>query len=504
MKYVFMTIFCISAILGIWLIAGKPFLPERDANTSPQTRIITPRSNPVASRLDKSESIEQEIRDESSQSKIALAEGEILISVITQDFDGDMLDEQLLALRMQDKEDRPIYLAWVAWDASVGGYRRIFEIDTSVTHPRTFSFNSRDLIGDRSVCIVCTGLNSDGQQTMTVFHQPISLSNESTPTTLKKIADIQTDGSVVVLERERSQAYQTGLSKGEAFQLASYDRDTASSNMLDQIETRYSWNPLTGVYDRSGTAKIPGIQIEQRRVREILDGTAERFERFLSGLWYYVSGTETDEKRFLYFDPQNREIIFYIDNTQEVYSWRSSNSTRYGLYITTYNTSLSTLRRVVDIELFSADTIRMKVFEDVNLKISFRGRLDGTYRKSTGSPPLLQRPNTPVREIPVEGLWEGTRGSIKLSNDAAYTLLLDGIESSGRWTLYTLDTHKILELRQNIPDTQAPKTYLVEFTTTREESSTNTTELHLSAIKTGVRGIEQLHESDLVFERKGE
>lgn len=145
----------------------------------------------------------------------------------------------------------------------------------------------------------------------------------------------------------------------------------------------------------------------------------------------------------------------------------------------------------------------MKVFEDVNLKISYRGRLDGTYRKSTGSP-LLQRPTAPAKEVQVEGLWEGTRGRITLSNDAAYTLVLDGVESSGRWTVYTLDTHKILELRQNRPVTQAPKTYLVEFTTISVENSTNKTELSLSAIKTGVRGIEQLHESDLVFERKGE
>jgi hypothetical protein len=87
--------------------------------------------------------------------------------------------------------------------------------------------------------------------------------------------------------------------------------------------------------------------------------------------------------QYIYFDTAGRELIFYDKSTQQVYTWLSSTSTRYGLYISSQNISVATLRRVMDIELESIDSIRVKVFEDVRMKIGLNAPWDGSYRKST-------------------------------------------------------------------------------------------------------------------------
>jgi hypothetical protein len=122
--------------------------------------------------------------------------------------------------------------------------------------------------------------------------------------------------------------------------------------MLDQLEIIYTYNSEKGVYERTGMTRIPVSQIEQRRVRELLNGDKDRFEQFITGLWYYVGpqGT-TDDRQYIYFDPLSREIIFYGENIQQVFNWQNSRATRHGLYISSQNISVTTLRRFLDIEL---------------------------------------------------------------------------------------------------------------------------------------------------------
>jgi hypothetical protein len=350
----------------------------------------------------------------------------------------------------------------------------------------------KDLIGDRSSCVVAAGLNGAGEQTMTVFRKLPLGGGEP----LERIAELRIDGSTAVLERERSQAYHFGQAAGESFRIATYGRDFESANLLDQIETTYAFDPATGRYERIGTARVPGTQIEQRRVRELLDGTPDKFERFLDGLWY-LAPEGAGERQYLLFDPLRRELVFYAEDTQEVFAWQNSSATRYGLYLTTQNISITTLRRLVDIELESVDAIRVKVFEDVRLKIGIGGRWDGTYRKVPAEAKNAVGSNKTKARIEAE--YEGTAGRLRFLADGSYELSADGESKKGNYAFFEIGGIEVLELRPTGENPAARATYRVSRSTRSGASATE--EISFRKIKLGVRGLEELHEGDLVFTR---
>jgi hypothetical protein len=350
----------------------------------------------------------------------------------------------------------------------------------------------KDRIGDRSSCVVAAGLNGSGEQTMTVFRKRPSRDAEP----FDKIAELRIDGSTAVLEKERSQAYHLGQASGESFPIATYGRDFESSNLLDQIETIYAFDPVTGRYERTGTARVPGTQIEQRRVRELLDGTPDKFERFLDGLWYFAP-EGAGERQFLLFDPLRRELVFYADDTQEVFAWQNSSATRYGLYLTTQNISIATLRRLVDIELESVDAIRVKVFEDVKLKIGIGGRWDGTYRKVTVDTKAASGTRTTKTRADTE--YEGVEGRLRFRADGSYELRTDDDAMTGNYAFFVIDDIELLELRPSGLGSAARTTYRVSRTTRPGPSAVE--EMSLRKVRLGIRGLEEMHEGDLVFTR---
>jgi hypothetical protein len=318
-----------------------------------------------------------------------------------------------------------------------------------------------------------------------------------------KIADIRSDGSIQAQETERSRAYQTGLSRGQSFAIAAYGRDFSSSNILDQIERIYTYNNDKDLYEQTRTNRIPGSQIEQRQVRELLSGGKEQFESFITGLWYYVGPQGTvDNRQYIYFDPRGAEIIFYSDNIQQVFNWQNSSATRQGLYIASQNIAVSTLRRFLDIELESPDSIRVKVFEDVRLKIFVTAPWDGSYRKAETREAAAPA-GLPDRTLPyIDASYEGAIGRIAFSPDGSYSLVSGASDQRGRYVFFMLDNREILELRpvQNgtaptgtaPTDTNLRETYLVERDNAEEPEA-----ITLAPIRLGVRGAQELHESTI-------
>lgn len=494
MKYFLPAIFIVVTGFCVWLVFGpSPFSASREAS-APQIRVVSPQTGGDTTTNGETGSPEQLAYEDDTVAKIALDEGEVVVTVITQDFDTDPQDEQIIAFRRTSEGEGPIYLTYADFDENLGGYRRIWTAATAATRARTFSVFVKDLIGDRSSCVVAAGLNGAGEQTMTVFRKKTTAGGEP----FERIAELRIDGSTAVLEKERSQAYHLGHAAGESFPIATYGRDFESSNLLDQIETTYNYDPVTGRYERTGTARVPGTQIEQRRVRELLDGTPDKFERFLDGLWY-LAGDEgaAVDRQYLLFDPLRREIVFYADDTQEVFAWQNSNATRYGLYLTTQNISITTLRRLVDIELESVDAIRVKVFEDVKLKIGISGRWDGTYRKVAVDTKSTTK--TTKMKARTDAVYEGAAGKLHFFADGSYVLSSDEASRGGNYAFFFIDDIELLELRPAGETPAARATYRVSRTSRSGPSAAE--EIKLSKVKLGVRGLEELHEGDLVFAR---
>jgi hypothetical protein len=453
--------------------------------------------------------------------KAALGEGEIMISLLTQDFDGDPAEEQFLAYRNLLEIDGPIYVTYIDYDESAQAYKRIWSAPAAATRPGTISLFTQDIIGDRSVCVLLTGMNGGGEHTLTIFRKNSQSQSNLTPDTssgaaqpFTRIAELRIDGSISIQEAERPQAYQLGISRGQSFTIAAYGHDYDSANVLDQVEITYAYNPVNGLYEQQKITRIPGSQIEQRRLRELLSGISGVFESFINDLWYYVSPQGTvDNRQYIYFDPAQKELIFFGDETQQIFIWQNSSPTRYGLYISSQNISVSTLRRFLDIELESLDSIRVKVFEDVRLKIGVSASWDGSYRRAGTIEKQLSPAAGPVNSY-IDAVYDSSLGKFHFFEDGAYELNSGGSVKKGRYAFFLIRDQELLELRPEFrPDQDAPvrsdrnpetrsengssparEIYRIE-SSSREEGGGGTRKtLSLSRVRLGAMGIQDLHE----------
>jgi len=429
----------LSVLLIIFLATGlwkRLFYPE--ANEEVRARVITPLEAGAYSSSDQSG---QMSRSENLGTKKPMEDGEIVIAVLNKESEEGLMEEQFALFRNASDPDSQVYMTFFSYDEREGGYKRAWDAPTAAARPETISLYSQDLIGDRNNCIVVTGMNNNNEHTMTVFrHSPSSKPGEP----YKKIADLQIEGSIVVQETGRSIAYQQGITFGLSHNIAVYGHDSSSNNILDQIETVYSYNASSEQYEQTRVSRIPGSQVEQRRLRELLSGVPGVFENFINDLWYFVSPQGTiDARQYIYFDP-GREIIFYGDEAQQVYQWQSSAPTRLGIYITSQNISISTLRRRIDIELESLDSIKLRVSDDVRLKITVNESWDGSYRRAgtTGS-------REPVSQVKpsVDAIYDSSWGRLLFNSSGEYSINSSGSSRKGRYVFYRIDKTDLLELR---------------------------------------------------------
>jgi hypothetical protein len=444
-------------------------------------------------------------REDQMSLKVPLADGEIMVAVLNDDFDGDQMDEQIAAYRNLLEIESPIYLTYIDYDAASKSYKRIWSAPTAATRAGTISLYTQDLIGDRSICVLLSGMNGLGEHTLTIFRKVPPAGGGADDTggaaasdnsqVFTKIAELRIDGSIAVRETARSQAYQMGLAKGTSLAIAAHGRDYDSSNIMDQVEIIYSYNEINGLYEQNGFTRLPGSQIEQIRVRELLEDH-KAFEEFITGLWYYVSPQGTiDLRQYIYFDPPSREVIFYGEETQQVFSWQNSSPTRYGLYVASQNISVTTLRRSIDIELESLDSIKVKVFEDVRLNFGVSALWDGSYRKA--NPAEIRTVKPAQGSAYIDAVYDGSIGKIHFFPDGVYEL--GGGLRRGRYSFFYIEGRELLELR---PETrpgaalEARETYLVETHSGSETPSEGGRRvLTLLRVRLGARGIQELHES---------
>jgi hypothetical protein len=492
-------IFIITAIvIGILF-----FSPQRIFNVPKpplkQTRIVIPQTQLPEGVYDEGYLAEKLAYEDTMNAKVALDAGEIIVSVLTQDFDGDLHDEQLIAYRNLSEPGSSIYITYIRYDNLLGGHKRIWNIPTIITQPGTVSLYTQDLLGDRSVSVIITGMNAAGEHTLTVLRknepsseQAANRNTEVPPFT--KIAEIWIDGSIAVQETERTQAYQQGFAKGQSFTIAAYGRDNNSANILDQIEIIYGYNPVTDSYEQNKITRMPGTQIEQRRVRELLNGNSKVFEDFIDGLWYYVdSDGILNSRQYIYFDPLNRELIFYGDESQQVFTWLNSTATRYGIYVSSQNLSVTTLRRSLNIELESLESIRLRVSEDIQLKLRVNDSWDGSYRKAANKTAGSSNFILPV--VPyLDASYDGSIGKLIFYKDGFYELYGQNRILKGKYTFFALDNRELLELRPGGITGLSRETYLVT-RQTPESSAGPREDLTLVRVRLSTRGIQEIHEA---------
>jgi hypothetical protein len=487
MKKVYIGVAAACVLLIIILATGlwkKVLYPNKEEDLN--TRIIMPRE---AASFQGVLASQQTGKDESLSTKITMDNGEVVIAVLNLDSEEGITEEQFVVYRNVHDASKPLYIACIGYDEQSRKYKRRWDAPTSSTRSETISLFMKDLIGDRNNCVIITGMNNKYEHTMTIFRRNISLPKEQP---YKKIAELQIDGSIVIQETSRSLAYQQGIANGQSFNIAAYGHDNSSSNIMDQLETIYSFNASANQYERSHVTRIPGVQIEQRRVREILSGAPGVFENFTHDLWYYVNPSGTiDTKQYIFFDPVSREIIFVGDEAQQVFQWQHSTPTRYGLYIRSQNISITTLLRFIDIELETIDSIKLRVFEDVRLKIIVNTIWDGTYRRAGAV--KTEKPKSSIKSS-INALYDSSLGKLRFYDTGAYTITTGNTSKNGRYVFYKVDENDLLELR---PDDSANEAH--EGRMVYKVEAIGNSALILSRVRLGTTGIQNTMEPPIML-----
>jgi hypothetical protein len=377
--------------------------------------------------------------DDQIAPKAAFEKGQRIITTLV--LDGAFSDEQVVVYHNGDVFEGSVFLTQIKFSPEAGEYVRVMDAVSAANVADTVGLTSNDLVGDHSVCVLLSGLNAADEHTLTVFRKPED-------GVFEKIGEFVTDGIISVVETARGVNYDRGVTNGASFAITTRGRDMASANEMDQIEVTYRYNPASNRYEMEKSVAIPGAVIEDQRQRAILSGNRARFEEFVSGLWYHVSAEGTvNTRQYVYIAPGTKEITFYGDDRQEVFSWISTTQTRYGLYLVANNIAVTTLRRYIDIEMESLDSIRLKVVEDVRMKIDVNAPWDGSYRKA---PQLRDRTETVVPPVSafIDDEYEGSLGKITFTLNGDYRIESGSLTKIGKYAFFLLGSGEFLELRQ--------------------------------------------------------
>ena len=471
----------LSVLLIIFLATGlwKHFFNQQ-ADEEAKTRIVTPRASDAFQTTDVNAVTEWE---ENLNTKIPLEDMETVIAVLNRESEAGLAEEQFVVYRTIYNNNQ-VFITFLSYDERERGYRRMWDIPVAASRTETITIFSHDLIGDRNNCIIITGMNSNNEHTMTVLRRSV---NRALGQIYNKIAEIQIDGSIIIQETVRPLAYQQGITSAQSFNIAAYGQDRASANILDQVETIFTFNPVREQYEQTRVTKIPGTQVDQRRLRELLSGQAGVFENFINDLWYYITPQGTiDTSQFLYFDPAGKEVIFSGDGSQQIYQWQSSTPTRYGLNIRSQNISISTLLRFIDIELESLDRVRLRVTEDIRIRITATTTWDGSYRRAGA----INIEETVSRLKPnIDAVYDCSWGRIQFDKTGKYSINSGGNTKNGHYVFYTVDKIDLIELR---PDEGSENRMVYKIENVAEV-------MILSRVRLGTGGIQDLLEAPVTF-----
>jgi hypothetical protein len=374
------------------------------------------------------------------------------------------------------------------------------------TKIKTFQITTGDLLGNHGINIICTGMDDANEQTMTVFKRTTS---EGGDQRLYFAPVFQGSGDAVLINAsERADSYKLGQSSAESWTVSIWRADPSAGNYLDQVKETWKWSAADGSYVSSSTERIPGASIARRIAESLLDGTTETFEHFLDGIWYKQSTDPLSaEALFVTFQPRDGAVLFSAQGIVEIYEWENSNSTRYGLYIACRNQSVRNLRRLMDVELVSTDTINLRVFQDLRIKADVAAKWDGRYRKLGTEMAKAFRlpPAKAVHTKPeLDGLYLADDGTELRFTGSTYTMNIGGVLETGGFAVFEISGLSILDLRAlqaGAATTSTRRSWAITFSGGREAGNSQGSTLTLSPVRIGVTGPEPLDGPRLVLER---
>ncbi|MEL3906973.1 MAG: pallilysin-related adhesin [Treponema sp.] len=432
-------ILCILAVPAIIGLLVYQRIVYRNALQNPQAAqtII-----PAAPSLQDDEYASSEYFNTSgAQSFITLLSDEVLADELETDINGDNKEDKIVAVKKLS--DQFIYLLIFLYNPETQTFNRTAELKTGVTQVKTVTFYTMSVREYAYPLIVQRGYNSDNMQVFSIY--AVNIGNDTAVSAVPLI-NVQADGQITLKMDGDSSANMLSDCT-----VHTYHSDVSTPNTLNQIEKVYTWNDKKYTFEQTKESTIPGKKVESQFLKKLQTGSVDTFTEFLEGLWYQPTARE-NQNRSIFFNGTENEIIFSVNNIQEIFTVDSISPRRYGIYFSTKNTSISSIHRRIDIELTGVDEITVRVIEDVaRLKIGASSNWDGMYRKISNNIRTVQK--TTVLEDTKKTLsgndkiWVSTEGyTLKLS-DTMYHFIQDGTDDSGWYTILHIKNKIILQCK---------------------------------------------------------
>ena len=423
------------------LISCKP--DDRDTVES-APRIISPRLN------DSDSANRSEAEGEKSDTNylvpmIDLPEDEYVQKIQDSNLDEDSEEEQIILTRVSVDNKDLIRLYIADYDNDNVRYKRAMVQDINAQHMEGLSIHLQDLTGNQLNELYITGFTDGGFHTMDAF----AISSQSRGLEYKRILSLSVNGTVDIQTAARSEAYKTGEKTGESFPIITEETSSEDDDNLDLVKTIYNWSSSAYKYQPFSVAKIPGVTIKEEKLKKLYRGDLNGFKAFLTGPWHRVRDLDRQEQPFLnemlYFYPDEEQLIFTVDDVQEIYSWKDTYRTIFkGIYIQSDNILINSISRDIYITVEDMDSIRMK--------IQGTAEWGGFYEPVS---PALQQELIHLDKLEsideltaLSGLFKGSRGNeIYLDYPHFSEKNAEGETEKGVLTFFDLYGTTVLEMR---------------------------------------------------------
>ncbi len=446
-------------------------------------------------------------------SAIALNPDETLLDLYAYNIDfEDEEDEQILVVRRTNDSAGKLRVVLADYSPLTRRWTRAWEGETLATKIKTFQLSIQDLIGDHNLNIICQGINESNEQTMTVFWK--SNDAKSAQGLYFSTVFAAAGNNVELQTTERPESYKLGQSNAESFPILLWRADgagvtaPAGALSLDKIKETWNWDFSLKSYKKTSEEKITGSSTNQLLVDSILDGNIDTFTGFLDGIWYKESiDPLTSQALFITFQIRDKTLFFSGEGSLELFQWETSDLNRYGIYISCRNQSVQNLRRLINIELSSPNSIAVNVFQDLRIKAEIAKKWDGTYRRLSDEIAKSSRkpPSTAVESKDrMTGAYSASDGSILNLDYPNYSLNASSQKEEGIYTVFSISGTTVLDMRSikvNDKDSVTRHSYSVEsvMRTTKDGRVMQT--LTLAPVTVGIMGLKATNDEPTVYER---
>ena len=374
------------------------------------------------------------------------------VKITNNNLDLDQADEQVIFGKMKDDPEGEIHLKLIDFDTVSNEYMLSWEAVTQATNIRTFIISFLDIIGDHKMEIVCSGIDRDGLRTLDIYRQTFSPSGVGLY--YSSICSITADGSIDIREYERSQAYKQGQRNGRSFPIITFSQNRNTENIMDLVREEYYWKYQENRYVKGKVEYITGKKIEAAQLRELFTKDTKAFEDYLKGPWISSGTEDRNLQSTIFFNTEERQIIFFSKDIQEMYEWESSHRTRIpnSIYISVTNRMVPFIKKYVSIYVESMDVINIEINDRDFTKSNFMW--DGTFTRlhesaedSIITDNIYRHSGTASGSGEISGEYKNSFGEkIVFSYPLIYIQSKAGTYR-GRYSIYSIEDETILDIK---------------------------------------------------------